>query len=112
MPQLKIKPHQQLCPNGLTVHAKPGETICSVLLSNGINIEHACEQSCACTTCHIIVCEGFSKLIEAEDKEDDLLDKAWGVEPTSRLSCQVVIPEDTNLTIEIPRYTINHAREN
>ncbi|MCB1945866.1 MAG: ISC system 2Fe-2S type ferredoxin, partial [Thauera sp.] len=77
---------------------------------NGIDIEHACEKSCACTTCHVIVREGFSSLNSAEDEEEDLLDKAWGLEPQSRLSCQAVVAS-TPLVVEIPRYTINMARE-
>ncbi|MEY3914208.1 MAG: hypothetical protein RL509_2252, partial [Pseudomonadota bacterium] len=55
--------------------------------------------------------EGFNALTPAEENEEDLLDRAWGLEPNSRLSCQVILGS-TPLTIEIPRYTINHAREN
>ena len=85
-------------------------TICDALLGNEIEIEHACEKSCACTTCHVVVREGFESLGEAEDSEEDLLDKAWGLEPTSRLSCQAVVGT-TPLVIEIPKYTINMAKE-
>jgi 2Fe-2S ferredoxin len=81
------------------------------LLENDIEIEHACEKSCACTTCHVIVREGFQSLNEAEDKEEDLLDMAWGLEAQSRLSCQAIVASE-NLVVEIPKYTINHAREN
>ena len=81
------------------------------MLDNGINIEHACDMSCACTTCHVVVREGFASLNETEELEDDLLDRAWGLEPNSRLSCQSVVAQQ-NLVIEIPRYTINHAKEN
>jgi 2Fe-2S ferredoxin len=90
--------------------APPGESICRILLDHHIEIEHACELSCACTTCHVIVREGFDSLMEATDAEEDLLDRAWGLAPTSRLSCQAKTT-DEDLTIEIPRYTINHARE-
>jgi 2Fe-2S ferredoxin len=55
--------------------------------------------------------EGFQSLNEAEDKEEDLLDMAWGLEAQSRLSCQAIIDTE-NLVVEIPKYTINHAREN
>ena len=65
----------------------------------------------ACTTCHCIVREGFDSLNEAEEEEEDLLDRAWGLEPLSRLSCQAIVGK-TDLTVEIPRYSINHAREN
>ena len=81
-----------------------------VAMENGINIEHACEMSCACTTCHVIVREGFDSLNEADELEEDYLDKAWGLEPESRLSCQTVVGL-TRLVVEIPRYTINHASE-
>ncbi|MDD2685255.1 MAG: ISC system 2Fe-2S type ferredoxin [Gallionella sp.] len=110
MPQLIVLPHVELCPEGALIEAKQGETICDVLLANGIEIEHACERSCACTTCHIILREGFHSLSSAEEIEEDLLDKAWGLEPTSRLSCQARVA-DQNLVVEIPKYTINMVKE-
>ncbi|HRV77634.1 MAG TPA: ISC system 2Fe-2S type ferredoxin [Thauera sp.] len=110
MTQIIVLPHVELCPDGSVLEAAPGTTICDALLDNGIDIEHACEKSCACTTCHVIVREGFSSLNSAEDEEEDLLDKAWGLEPQSRLSCQAVVAS-TPLVVEIPRYTINMARE-
>ena len=90
--------------------APAGVSICRVLLDNHVEIEHACELSCACTTCHVIVREGFSSLAPATDSEEDLLDRAWGLSSTSRLSCQAKVAS-ADLTIEIPRYTINHAKE-
>ncbi len=110
MPQLIVLPHVELCPEGALIEAKTGETICDVLLANGIEIEHACERSCACTTCHVILREGFHSLSSAEEIEEDLLDKAWGLEPTSRLSCQARVA-DQNLVVEIPKYTINMVKE-
>lgn len=110
MTQIIVLPHVELCPDGAVIEASPGTTLCDSLLDNGIDIEHACEKSCACTTCHVIVREGFASLDPAEDEEEDLLDKAWGLEPQSRLSCQAVVAE-TPLVVEIPRYTINMARE-
>ena len=110
MTKLTVLPHDTLCPGGATLEAEPGRSICDVLLDNHIEIEHACEKSCACTTCHVIVREGAGSLEPASDKEDDLLDKAWGLELTSRLSCQARVGAEP-LTIEIPRYTINHASE-
>ena len=112
MPIIKVLPHAEVCPEGMTFEARPGTSLCEALLDADIEIEHACEMSCACTTCHVIVREGFDDLNESSDDEDDLLDMAWGLTPQSRLSCQVKLEEDTrDLTIEIPRYTINHARE-
>lgn len=110
MTQIIVLPHVELCPDGTVIEASPGTTICDSLLQNGIEIEHACERSCACTTCHVIVREGFASLAAADEEEEDLLDKAWGLEPQSRLSCQATVGE-TPLVIEIPRYTINMARE-
>lgn len=111
MPQIVVLPHVELCPEGAVIEATPGKNVCATLLENGIEIEHACELSCACTTCHVIVREGFDELEPSGENEDDLLDKAWGLEPTSRLSCQTIVPEDADLVVEIPRYSINHAKE-
>jgi len=111
MPQIVILPHPVLCPDGAVIDAPAGKTLCDALLDSDIEIEHACEKSCACTTCHVVVREGFDTLDDPTDKEEDLLDMAWGLEATSRLSCQVVLAGD-DLTIEIPKYTINHASEN
>jgi len=110
MPKLKVLPHATLCPAGAEFDAASGETICNLLLDKGIEIEHACEKSCACTTCHVILREGYGSLEPAEEKEEDLLDKAWGLEATSRLSCQARVA-DADLVIEIPKYTINYERE-
>ena len=111
MPTIKILPHPEYAPQGAEIQAKVGDSICEALLDNGIEIEHACEMSRACTTCHCIVRQGYDSLNEAEEEEEDLLDRAWGLEPQSRLSCQAIVgPAD--LTIEIPRYSINHAKEN
>ncbi|MEY4765253.1 MAG: system 2Fe-2S type ferredoxin [Pseudomonadota bacterium] len=111
MPTIKILPHATLCPEGKTITAAPGTSICEALLENHIEIEHACDMSAACTTCHVIVRQGFNSLNEIEDTEEDLLDRAWGLEADSRLSCQAFVAGQ-DLTIEIPKYTINHAREN
>jgi len=110
MPKIKVLPHGELCPDGAVIEAKSGVSICDTLLANGIEIEHACEKSCACTTCHVIVREGFDTLDPSEEDEDDLLDKAWGLEAHSRLSCQARI-KDRDLTVEIPKYTINMVKE-
>ena len=111
MTTLKILPHVELCPQGAQLDVPAGTTICEALLDNHINIEHACDMSCACTTCHVIVKEGLASLNPAQEEEDDLLDRAWGLEPNSRLACQALLGTQ-NLVIEIPRYTINHAKEN
>ncbi len=110
MARIRILPHQEICPQGADFEAEPGETIIAAALRNGVAIEHACEMSCACTTCHVVLREGFGSLAPAEEKEEDLLDRAWGLEPTSRLSCQAQV-RDTDLVVEIPKYTINLEKE-
>lgn len=110
MTQIIILPNDDICPDGAVFEAEPGMTICDAALAHDIEIEHACEKSCACTTCHVIIREGFESMGEASEVEDDLLDKAWGLEPESRLSCQAIVG-DHDLVIEIPKYTINHAKE-
>ena len=110
MPQIIFLPHDEICPDGAVIEAESGATICDAALANGIEIEHACEKSCACTTCHVIVREGFDSLNEADEAEEDLLDKAWGLEPESRLSCQAMVG-DEDLVVELPKYTINMVSE-
>ncbi len=110
MPIIRILPHAEYCPLGEEIDAPSGTSICEALVENDIPIEHACEMSCACTTCHVIVKEGFNSLGEMDETEEDLLDRAWGLTPTSRLSCQAIL-SNRDVTLEIPKYTINHARE-
>ena len=110
MTQIVVLPHAEICPDGKTFDAQPGVSICDSLLANGIEIEHACEKSCACTTCHVIVREGYASLAPSTDDEDDLLDRAWGLTSVSRLSCQARVGSE-KLVLEIPRYTINYAKE-
>ena len=111
MTKLRFLPHHEVCPDGLEIEVEPGDTILNAALANGIDIEHACEKACACTTCHVIIQQGFDSLNESTDNEEDMLDKAWGVEPDSRLSCQAIVA-DEDLIIEIPKYTINQVSEN
>jgi ferredoxin, 2Fe-2S len=110
MPRIDVLPHPEVCPDGASFEVEKGVSICDALLEHGIEIEHACEKSCACTTCHVIVREGLSSLPPSSEDEDDLLDRAWGLTPQSRLSCQAIV-DDAPLKIEIPRYTINYAKE-
>ena len=110
MPKLIFLPHEAICPDGAEINGDPGVSGLNAALTNNIPIEHACEKSCACTTCHVIIREGFSSLEEAEENEEDYLDKAWGLEPESRLSCQALVAEE-DLLVEIPKYTINMVSE-
>jgi 2Fe-2S ferredoxin len=110
VPVIRILPHPEYAPDGKTIEAPAGTSLCEAMLDNGVEIEHACEMSCACTTCHVVVKEGFESLGEMDEAEEDLLDRAWGLAPTSRLSCQAIL-SDRDVTIEIPKYSINHAKE-
>jgi 2Fe-2S ferredoxin len=110
MPTITILPHAEYCPQGDSIDAPRGTSLCEALLENGIAIEHACDMVCACTTCHVVVKAGFNSLGEMDEAEEDLLDRAWGLSPTSRLSCQAIL-SDQDVTIEIPKYSINHAKE-
>jgi 2Fe-2S ferredoxin len=110
MTEIVVLPHADICPDGKTFDAQSGVSLLDNLLEQGIDVEHACEKSCACTTCHVIVREGFDSLSEATEDEEDLLDRAWGLTPVSRLSCQAIVA-DEKLVVEIPRYTINYAKE-
>jgi len=110
MPKLKVLPGHAICPQGAEIEVASGKSICDALLEHHIDIEHACEKQAACTTCHVLVRRGFDSLEPAEEKEEDMLDKAWGLEPSSRLSCQAKMAGE-DLVIEIPKYTINYERE-
>jgi 2Fe-2S ferredoxin len=110
MPKIKFLPHEEICPEGAEFEVEPGISIIDAALQHGIEIEHACEKSCACTTCHVIVRQGYDSLPEPEMEEEDLLDMAWGLEPESRLSCQAIVGEE-DLVVEIPKYNINLASE-
>jgi len=85
---------------------EPG-SILDVLLGHGIHLEHACGGKCACTTCHVILKDGEENLSEQQEEEADELDSAPGLTMHSRLGCQAVVSGD--LTIVIPKYTINQA---
>lgn len=92
-------------------HGQP-KSILDIGLNEGFHIEHACGGNCACTTCHVIVKSGFSKLSDSSEQEEDLLDKAPGLTPTSRLACQAVVEDpDAEIVVVIPRYTINQISE-
>ena len=110
MPKITFLPHATLCPQGKTIEANSGDSLIQLALNHGIHIEHACEMSCACTTCHVILDKGLSSIDDATDNEEDMLDKAWGLEASSRLSCQVTVGTE-DLEVRIPKYTLNQVAE-
>ena len=90
---------------------RPG-SILDVMLGHGVHLEHACGGNCACTTCHVIVKQGLNRLGEASEQEEDLLDRAPGLTPTSRLGCQAVIEDPAaEIVVVVPRFTINQVSE-
>lgn len=110
MPLVHLLPHPELCPQGRTLDVRRGASLCESLLKAGVAIEHACEMVAACATCHVYVREGAGTLTEADDEENDQLDHAWGLQPQSRLACCVRV-QGSDITVEFPRHTRNHARE-
>lgn len=110
MAKIVVLPHETLCPEGMVIDAEAGDNLLEKALESGIEIEHACDGSCACTTCHIIIREGYDSLNETSDCEEDMLDKAWGLEVDSRLGCQCIMSNE-DIVVEIPKYSLNHARE-
>ena len=101
MTMIQVLPHESLCPAGVEFEATEGESLCDALLRNSIEIEHACEKSCACTTCHVIVREGEQNLSPLEQDEEDRLDTAEGLTLHSRLGCQAIVRGD--VVVEIPK---------
>lgn len=107
---VRVLPHPELCPEGLTFEARAGRKLVDELLVHGVAIEHACEKVCACATCHVHLREGAEFVAAADDEEEDQLDDAWGVDGQSRLACCVKV-KGPALVVELPRYSKNHARE-
>jgi 2Fe-2S ferredoxin len=89
-------------------HGKP-ESILDVALNFGIQLEHACGGSCACTTCHVVVKSGDNNLSPADDDELDRLDMAADLTLHSRLGCQAVVKGD--VTVQIPAWNRNYVSE-
>ncbi|MEC4722880.1 MULTISPECIES: ISC system 2Fe-2S type ferredoxin [Noviherbaspirillum] len=111
MATIKVQPHAEYAPGGASMEVASGTSICDALLDHGVEIEHACGKVGACTTCHVIVKQGFDSLNPMDDNEEDMLDQAWGLQPHSRLSCQARLGAQ-DVVVEIPKYSINHAKEN
>jgi 2Fe-2S ferredoxin len=95
--------------NRREVTAKAGESVLEIAHDNDVDIEGACEGSMACSTCHVIVDPAFyPRLPKPSQDEADMLDLAFGLRPTSRLGCQLVLTEALEgLTVQLPGRTIN-----
>jgi len=88
----------------------PGSLL-DILLHRGVAIDHACGGVAACSTCHIIVREGFNSCNPAEEAEEDMLDTAPGLTPLSRLACQCVPNGSVDLVVEVPSWNRNFIKE-
>ncbi|MES2932970.1 MAG: ISC system 2Fe-2S type ferredoxin [Pseudomonadota bacterium] len=111
MPKITVLPHPEFAPSGAVIEVTQATSICDALLGNHVEIEHACGKVGACTTCHVIVTQGFHSLNEVDENEEDMLDRAWGLQPQSRLSCQAIVGT-SDVVVDIPRYSINQVKEN
>ncbi|MDX1916828.1 MAG: ferredoxin family 2Fe-2S iron-sulfur cluster binding protein [Rickettsiaceae bacterium] len=92
------------------VEAEEGLSVLEIAKTNDIDLEGACEGSLACSTCHVIVedKEYFSKLPAAEEAEEDMLDLAFGLTPTSRLGCQIIVSKEMDgIRLKLPSATRN-----
>ncbi|KAF4628833.1 hypothetical protein G7Y89_g9318 [Cudoniella acicularis] len=92
-----------------------GDNLLTIAQAHDIEMEGACEGSCACSTCHVVVEdeEMFDKIPEATDDENDMLDLAFGLTETSRLGCQIVMtPELDGLRVKLPSATRNMQASN
>lgn len=110
MSTVRVLPHPHLCPDGVDFESAPGQSLCDALLAHGVPLEHACEKVAACATCHVYVRQGGASVAPSTDLEEDQLDSAWALQADSRLACCVKIGE-SDLLIEIPKHSRNHARE-
>ena len=109
MPRIQVRAHPEYAPAGAEFHVPAGTSVCDALLDNQVELDHACGKVGACTTCHVFVRSGGQSLNPASESEEDMLDRAWGVEPQSRLACQAIVA-NADLVVEIPRYSVNHAK--
>lgn len=91
------------------IEAQSGLSVLEVAHQNNVDLEGACEGSLACSTCHVIVGEEwYEKLPKALEEEEDILDLAFGLTPTSRLGCQIILTEDLDgIEVSIPSGTRN-----
>jgi ferredoxin len=88
----------------VTAEGKVGDRLLELGQAAGMALEGTCEGQMACSTCHVVVArEWFAKLPRAHEDEEDMLDLAAGVRPTSRLSCQIVLAEELDgIEVAIP----------
>ncbi len=95
--------------NRKEVEAPVGLSVLEIAHRNDVDIEGACEGSLACSTCHVILeADWYTKLEDASEDEEDMLDLAFGLTETSRLGCQIIMNDDLDgLTVKLPAETRN-----
>ena len=91
-------------------HGLPGSLL-EIALGHGVEVDHACGGVCACSTCHVVVREGYDSCNEPTDAEEDQLDEAYGLTANSRLACQCIPNGTQDLVVEVPTWNRNLARE-
>ena len=87
------------------------KSLLEIALDHDVDIDHACGGVCACSTCHVIIRDGYGSCGESTDAEEDQLDKAPGLTSQSRLACQTIPDGSQNLVVEIPNWNRNLVRE-
>lgn len=110
MPKITVLPDPDYAPEGAVFDVCREVPLCDALHDERIDIDHACGKVGACTTCHVVVAEGYGSLSEVGENEEDMLDGAWGLHPHSRLACHARVG-DADLVVEIPKHSVNHAKE-
>lgn len=95
----------------IEVDVSESKSILEIALDNNVDIDHACGGVCACSTCHVVIREGLNSCNEAEENEEDQLEKAPGLTSQSRLACQTIPNGSQNLVVEIPNWNRNLVRE-
>ena len=100
-------------PAGQCVEFEIGKprSILDVAIDFGIDLDHACGGSCACSICHVVLRKGEELLSECTEDELDRLDMAADLQLHSRLACQAMIERPGELVVEIPDWNRNYARE-
>jgi 2Fe-2S ferredoxin len=94
-------PKIRFVPPDIEIETESGVTLLDAALDNNIWIDHNCGGNCACSTCHVVIEEGFDSLNEVSEDELDMLDEVEDLTESSRLACQCRVSSD--LVVRIPR---------
>ena len=95
MPKVRFEP------DGIEVEVPEGTSILEAARRTEAQVGSACGGVCACSTCHVYVKQGLQQLSSVSDREEDIMDKAFDVRPTSRLGCQAQLRSSGTYLIEI-----------